>query len=304
MPPGLPAQGNGTTAGILLELPPTPRAAGFAGAYAAVVGDVGSVFVNPAGMAPIRHAALGVSVDQGLLGARMGSAAGALRVGRFTLGFGAMYLDYGGDSVIVPDPAFGGDRGIATGALITAYNALGVGAVAYRRGIFSFGANVKALREYVGDGSPTAYTAEGLTGNVGLAMAFFDIAAFGVVAENVGGRLTSGGQRLPLPRTMRVGFTLNFVDPQGTGRFLTTFDHVAPPGDDGYWAIGAEGGFVSAGAGILGRLGLATGRAPSDRGPITVGGTLVVRAVHLDYTYQEYRTAGSGTHRFGVRWVL
>ncbi len=269
-----------------------------------MVGDVGSVFVNPAGMAPIRHVALGASVDQGLLGARLGSAAAALRVGRFTLGVGLLYLDFGGDSVIVPDPAFGGDRGIATGGLITAYNALAVGAAAYRRGIFSFGANVKALREYVGDGSPSAYTAEGITGNIGVAVAIFDIAALGVVAENVGGTMRSSGRRLDLPRTVRAGFTLNFVDPQGTGRLLTTFDHVAPPGGDSYWAIGAEGGFVSAGVGILGRVGVASGRAATDRGAVSYGGGLVIRSVALDYTFQEYRTAGAGTHRFGVRWVL
>ena len=49
----LAAQGNGTTAGALLELPASARQMAFQGAYAAVVGDEGSVFVNPAGMAPV-----------------------------------------------------------------------------------------------------------------------------------------------------------------------------------------------------------------------------------------------------------
>ena len=144
---------------MLLELPATPRQVAFQGAYSAVVGDEGSIFVNPAGMAPIHRLVVGISHERGLFGTTLSTGAMALRVGRFDVGLGVMYLDLGGDSVVVPDPAFGGDRGMTTGGVIGAYNGLAVGALAYRRGMISIGASVKYLHESVSDGSkrPTRF---------------------------------------------------------------------------------------------------------------------------------------------------
>lgn len=299
----LAAQGNGTTAGILLELPATSRQMAFQGAYAAVVGDEGSIFVNPAGMAPIRHTALGMSYERGIFGSTLSSGAAALRVGRFDVGVGVMYLDFGGDSVIVPDPAFGGDRGTVSGQVITAYNALVVGALAYRHGMISVGGSMKYLREQIGGGA-SSYAAQGLTGDLGLAIAVFDIMALGATVQNVAGSLsTSSGASTPMPRTVRLGFTLNFIDPQGTARFMTTMDWIHPPGGDSYAAFGFEGGVVAGGLGIVGRAGVAAGRAPGDRKPFSVGGGLVVKSVRVDYAWQGYATLGEGSHRFGVRWV-
>jgi len=299
----LAAQGNGATAGVLLELPGSSRQMAFQGAYAAVVGDEGSIFVNPAGMAPIHRTAMGVTYERSAFGTRLSSGAAALRVGRFDAGLGVMYLDFGGDSVIVPDPAFGGDRGLATGQVITAYNALAVGALAYRRGMISLGGSVKYLREQIGSGS-SPYAAHGVTGDLGLAIAVFDIMAIGAVVQNVGGSLSnSTGTRVPMPRTTRLGFTINFIDPQGTARFMTTVDWVNPPGGDSYAAFGFEGGIVAGGVGLVGRAGIAAGRAPGDRQPFSFGGGIVVKSVRLDYAWQGYETLGQGSHRFGLRWV-
>jgi hypothetical protein len=297
------AQGTGTTSAIVLELPATARALGLAGAYAAVVGDEGSVFVNPAGMATIRRLAVGMSWERSLLGTTFTTAAAAMRVGRFDLGIGLALLDFGGDSVYVPstgDP----DVGTATGGTITAYQALGVGAVAYRRGMISLGASVKALREHIASGAPESYSAHGVTGDAGLAIAVFDIMAFGFVMQNVAGRMTdSDGDQLAIPRTTRVGFTLNFIDPQGTARLMTTTDFVAPPGGDSYWAMGFEGGVVANGVGATGRLGIALGRASSDRRSLVYGGTIQLRGVRFDWSYQPFDAIGASTHRFGVRWI-
>lgn len=300
----LAAQGSGTTAGALLELPATPRALAFQGAYASVVGDEGSVFVNPAGMAPIRHIALGMSYEQGLLGTRLSTVALAARAGRrLSVGFGLMYLDLGGDSVIVPDPAFGGDRGQATGALITAWNALAVGAVAYRSGMLSFGASVKALHEQIGSG-PGSYATTAVAGDLGFAVAVFDLMSFGAVLQNLGGDVRPGvGSPAPLPRTGRIGFTLNFIDPQGTARLTATTDWVKPPGDDSYWAFGFEGGVVADGFGILGRLGVSAGRADSDRKGYSLGAGLVVKALRVDYAWQPFGALRASVQRIGVRWL-
>lgn len=295
LPATVAAQGGGTTAGLLLEIPATARALALGGAYAAVVGDEGSIFVNPAGMAPIRRFALGASFEEDFLGARLTTAAGAMRVGRFTIGFGGILYDFGGDSAIV--------GGQASGATITAYNALGVGAIAYRRGMISLGASTKFLRERIGEG-PNAYTATGVTGDLGAAVAVFDLMAFGFVMQNLAGSLTtSGAAPTSLPRTARVGLTMNFIDPQGTMRLMTTADWVRPPGGDSHWAVGLEGGLVAAGFGVVGRMGVALGRPDADREQLSYGGGIVVRGLKLDYGFQPYGMLGGGSHRVGVRWT-
>ena len=301
----LAAQGNGTTAGALLELPASARQMAFQGAYAAVVGDEGSVFVNPAGMAPVRRGAIGISYERGLFGTSLSSGAGVVRVGRFNLGVGMMYLDFGGDSVIVPDPAFGGDRGMATGEMITAYNALLVGSAAYRRGMISVGASVKYLREDIGSGTAGGWSANALTGDIGLAIAVFDIMAIGFTMQNVAGSLTASDTTdYELPRTARLGYTLNFIDPQGTARFMATVDWVHPPGGDSYAALGFEGGVVTGDIGLVGRLGFAAGRIPGDRRPYSLGAGIVVKKnLHVDYAWQAYETLVADAHRFGVRWI-
>ena len=304
----LAAQGIGTTAGILLELPATPRAMALGGAYAAVVGDEGSVFVNPAGLAPIRRLAFGVSRESAFFGSTLTTAAGAMRFGRLDLGLGLVYLDMGSDSVVVPDPAFGGDRGLATGALISAYHVLAVGSLAYRRGLLSVGTSVKYLREHIGDKGTALvapagdWTASGVAVDLGIAAALFDIAALGFVVQNIGGDLrTTGGAPTPLPRTSRLGFTLNFIDPEGTSRLMATTDWVSPPGGDSYWVLGLEGGVVSRGVGVVGRAGLTAGRAASDRQNVSYGGGLVFHSIRVDYAYQGYDVTGIASHRVGVR---
>ena len=233
------AQAPGTTGGVLLEIPATARSMALGGATAALIGEAGSVFGNPAGLAPIGRTALSVSFQRYLVDTWLASAAVAVRVSRFHLGLGLRILDFGGDSVIVPDPAFGGDRGIATGATIGAYHALGVGTLTYRRGFVSAGVSVKALRERLGIGGEPTSDASAVGADVGVAAAFFDIAALGVVVQNIGGAVHSDSARAPLPHTTRVGFTFNIFDPQGTRRLMSTTEWVAPPGGESCTATGS-----------------------------------------------------------------
>lgn len=298
------AQGNGSTSGVLLEMPATSRQMAFQGAYTAVVGDEGSVFVNPAGMAPIKRTAVGLSYERGPFGTTLTTGSGVLRIGRFDFGIGLMYMDFGGDSVVVPDPAFGGDRGLATGQLTTAYNALAVGAVAYRRGMLSIGGSAKYLREEIGaGGGPAPYAANAVTGDVGLAIAVFDIMALGFTLQNVAGNLKSNdSSSYDLPRTMRFGYSLSIIDPQGTARLMATVDWVHPPGGDSYGAFGFEGGVVSQGVGIVGRAGVTAGRAQGDRKGFSLGAGLLLHSLRLDYAWQGYDVLGA-SHRFDVRWI-
>jgi hypothetical protein len=300
------AQATGTTAGALLSVPATARALALGGAYAAVVGDEGNIFVNPAGLAGISHAALGVSYEKYLFDSYLVTGGVAFRSGNLDLGFGVEMLNFGRDTVYRPDPLFGGTRGIADpgGATVGAYNAAAVGAAALRLGMFSLGASAKYVKEHMSIPDTTLYDASGVGFDVGGALAFFDIAAFGVVVQNLGPDLrTSTGTPAPLPRTVRAGFSLNIVDPQGTPRLLVVGDWVSPRGSKSYWVFGVEGGIVTGGVGLLGRAGIATGQAPSDRKALALGGGLVFHSLRLDYAYQGFSTLGTATQRFGLRWL-
>jgi hypothetical protein len=300
------AQSTGTTAGALLTIPATARALGLGGAYAAVVGDEGNIFVNPAGLAAIGHAALGVSYEKYLFDSYLVSGGVAFRSGEFDLGVGVEMLNFGSDTVYRPDPLFGGTRGVADpgGAMVGAYNAAAVGAAAWRLGMFSLGGSVKYLKEHMSIPDTTLYDASGFGFTVGGALAIFDIASFGVVVENLGPDLkTTTDTPAPLPRTVRAGFSFNLVDPQFAPRLMVVGDWVSPRGAGSYWIFGVEGGMVSGGVGLLGRAGIATGRAPSDRKSLSLGGGLVYHNLRLDYAYQGFGTLGTATQRFGLMWL-
>ena len=298
------AQAAGTTTAVLMELPATARAMALGGAYTAVMGDAGALFVNPAGLAPIKRSAQSVSYERYLLDSYLASAALAVRIGKFDIGVGLHLLDFGGDSAFVPDPAFGGDRGQATGATIGAYHALAVGALTYRHGLLSAAVSAKALRKHVGVGTDPAVNTTTVAVDVGLLAAFFDIASLGVVVQNVAADVRGGtGAQAPPPRTTRVGYMLNILDPQGTPRLMGTTEWVKTAGGDGYWIIGFEGGVVHEGVGVLGRVGLVTGRDATDRSSTTFGSGLIFHNLRLDYAFQGMDALGGGTHRFTAGWV-
>jgi len=268
------------------------------GAYAGVAGDEGSVFVNPAGMAPVRPLVVSASWQRGLRGEHLTTAAFAARKGRLSIGVGAMFLHLGGDSAVVPAGVLGGSAVAAGG-----YGALGVAALAYRHGLISLGGSVKYVRQVAdsGVGGPSS-SARGVTGDVGATVAIFDIMALGATLQNIGGPVTAtDGGRLPLPRLARLGVTLNFVEPQGTFRFLTDTELLVPANGDGYWVFGAESGVVVSGVGVLARASYAAGREGSDRRPAAFGAELRVRGLRLEYAFQAYRAPYRATHQVGVR---
>jgi len=300
------AQATGTTAGAILDIPATARMLGLGGAYTAVVGDAGSIFDNPAGLASVRTLVLGTSYQRYLFDSYLVSGAAALRIGAFDVGLGVEALNFGQDTVYRPDPVFGGERGIADpgAGMVGAYNALAVGSLCYRVGMFSLGASAKYLKEHISIPDTTLYDASGPGYDVGAALAFFDIAAIGVVVQNLGPDLkTSTGTPAPLPRTVRAGLAINLVDPEETPRLLLVTDWVSPRGAEAYWIFGLEGGVVSGGVGILGRVGITAGGSPTGRRALAFGGGLVFHSLRLDYGYEGFDALGGGTHRFGIEWL-
>ena len=291
---GASAQSEGNAVG---SLPGSTRSAALGGAGAALIGDAGAVFANPAGIAAVRRLAVEASFQPYLAGTSYSTGAVALRVGRLAWGLGVQALDYGSEPTVVPDPASGNRRGMPTGGTFTAGDWLATTAFVYRRGLIAAGVSAKYARAQIG-----SWSADAWGGDVGLAIAVFDILALGVSVQNLGGDFgTAAGGRLP--RRTRVGFTTNYVDPQGSYRLLTTLEGVWPLGEPGQLILGAEGGMVARGVGVVGRLGFVTRSPTNAASRWTFGGGVELRRLHLDYAYQTFALLGGGTHRLGLRWV-
>ena len=280
---------------ILTALPGSTRSAALGGAGAALVGDAGAMFANPAGIATIRHISLEGSYEPYLAGTAVSSAALAVRVGRWTWGFGAAALDYGTEAEIVPDPATGGRRGMPTGAEFHPYEALAATSMVYRRGFIALGVTAKYNRQQIGEMVSDAWA-----GDAGLAIAVFDIMAFGVSVQNIGGDFGDGAL---LPRRTRAGLTLNYTDPQGTLRLLTTLEGQWTRDRKAVLIQGVEAGVVTNGVGLIGRLGYSTRAAVTDASHFTFGGGVVLGRLGMDYAFQGYEALGGGTHRVGLRWT-
>src|SRR3989449_3446734 len=159
----LTAQAEGSP---VLLLPASTRSAGLGGAGAALVGDAGAVFANPAGIATIRHLSVEGSYERYLAGATLSAAALALRLGRLNWGAGAAALDYGAGS---------------------AADLLGVSSLVFRTGVIALGGSGKYFPQEVR--GPHAHR---LAGGAGGAVAGFDSQAIVASGHNI-----SGGRSVP-----------------------------------------------------------------------------------------------------------
>jgi hypothetical protein len=256
------------------SLPVSTRSAGLAGAGVALVGDAGSMFANPAGLATIHRIALEGSYEEYPGGTTL-SAAAAVRVGQFDYGIAAQ--------------AF---RPPATTA---ASDVLALSALVYRYGMIAFGTSLKYVRQGV-----AAPQVAGWAGDAGVAIAVFDIFALGASVQNLGGDLGAGAH---LPRRTRVGFTMNYVDPQGSIRLLTTLEGQWPEGRRAVLVAGAEGGiFTGGGIGITARVGVSGRASASDVSPVAVGAGVALGRMQFDYAYRSWDSPSGAMHRFGMRW--
>src|SRR5437879_6059955 len=216
------------TGSALAAVPGSARLAGLGGAGAAIVGDAGAIFTNPAGLATIHRLALEGSYEAYPSGATLSTGAMALRAGRFTWGAGAAAL----------------------GQTYTSADLLGVTSLVFRTGLAAIGTSVKYARETV-----AGTRADAWAGDVGIAIAVFDIMALGATVQNIGGDLGGGSH---LPRRTRAGFTMNYVDPQGSYRLLTTVEGQWPSqrtGGSPFLVLRVEGGVVKPALGLVAREG-------------------------------------------------
>jgi len=121
-----------------------------------------------------------------------------------------------------------------------------------------------------------------------------------VSVQNIGGDLGGG---MHLPRRTRAGFTMNYVDPQGTYRLLTTVEGQWPDTGSAFIVVGLEAGVVTHGVGLVGRTGYVGHSVATTASPFTFGGTVELGRLHLDYAYRGFDAPAGDTHRLGLRWT-
>lgn len=253
-------------------LPASVRAVGLGGAGAALVGDASVIFANPAGLATIRHMAVEASYASIPGGSALSLGAVALRLSRFDWGAGAQVLS-------TPGPLNRDDAVVAS-------------SLVYRHGLLAFGVTGKYAH---GPGTP----ADGMwAGDVGMALPVFDLFALGVAVQNIGG--DSAGI---LPRRVRAGFTMNYVDPEGAYRLLTTLEAQWRSSRHAELVQGLEAGVVLGGIVLVGRVAYGTVALAPGVSKVSAGGGIELGRFHIDYAYRPIDAAGDARHRIGVRWT-
>ena len=258
-------------------LPPSVWSAGLGGAAAAMIGYAGSIFANPAGIAPIRILSLegtGARYDSV---STFFSGATAFRAGRTNIGAGLRYLSYDDGQPL---------RDNVEGQAAFSLRLKGVA--------WGLGAGYVSVEDSAGEVS------RALTAGGALTVYFFEIAALGLSARNLGDWSLSGNA-LELPDEVRLGFSLNLIDTYSNGRLLATIERVWF-GGDGETVFGVEGGGVIKRVGIVLRAGVAGRRPASPYSPGTLGGSLVLGRAALDYAYLA-RHEHAPLHLFGLRWT-
>jgi hypothetical protein len=274
---------------VVLQFPASIRSTGFNGAGVALVGNAGALFFNPAGLATIRHMAVEGALQSGPFAGELSTAAIGWRLRQFDLGFGVHFFDYD------TSPGPGDGFVTAAGTPVDATELLAVGSLVYRFGLIALGGSGKWVRRDIAGVRET-----GVSADLGLAIAFFDIMAIGFAVQNVGGNW-SNASNLVLPRLTRFGFTMNYVDPQGSFRLLSTLEWQWPDGRDGRFVIGGEGGIVLRGVGVVGRLGYGGGKQGATRAAVTFGASLELGAIDVDFAYDPNDLLAEPARRIGVR---
>lgn len=266
---------------VILGFPSSVQSAGLAGAGVGLPGYAGAIFVNPAGIAPIRVLSLEAGFSRRLDGSTYAMAAAATRFRSFSIGGGYRYLRFASES-----STFDNLSAVA-------------GAVIRYSGI-AFGASGKYLSVEQRNGPVT----RSLTTDLAVQVAFFDIAAVAISAQNLG-QLSLSGDGLVLPASLHVGASLNLLDTYSNGRLLATVETVWSSGEHGRTMVGLEAGGVIRGIGIVARAG--TGPQPGLAGGLlsrtTFGGSLVLGRARADYAFQRRSALGEKVHLFGVRWT-
>lgn len=282
LPVGLAAQAP-PRAAFLSSWAPTTRSAGLSGAGGALLGFAGSVFLNPAGLAPIRTMSLEAAGLHRGDGTTYGMGALATGLGRVTLGGGYQYLK-------VPP---GGDHR-------REYTVSGSGA--YRLiGPLVIGATARYL-EIRPDRTAGTLRSNALETDAGVAVALLDIASFSFHIEDLS-HSTVSGPAIDAPASYHLGFSMNLLDVFSNGRFLAVVETIWTDGAPRRTLVGTEVGFAFGGLGLVGRVGTGGQRGGANLSETNLGGSVLLGRARLDYAYQPRSLLGRRMHSVGLRWT-
>jgi hypothetical protein len=299
LPAAAAAQGAGSTGLEVAQVPTGARAGALAGAYTAVGDDADGLFYNPSSVGgPGRAASL--SYQRHVMDITFGSLAGAFRVGPVALGAGVAFMDGGEVPEIVPDPDFGGQRGIPTGATVSA-----------RESAFRLAAAYPLLDERVLVGAGVGFALSELAG-VSRSAAMLDVgahfrpaprASVGVALRNLGGTLSGGGaEDADLPLEARIGAIYRHSLPADLGVLLAADGIYRPREEIAAAAAGLEFGLMPTdGVGAVLRVGFRAEEAIPAANAVHLGAGISFAGVALDYQYQDLEFFGTA-HRIGLRW--
>jgi hypothetical protein len=278
---------------IVLWSPASARFAGLNGAGAALVGHAGTVFTNPAGLATIRHIGLEVSYEDPAVDAYLVSGAMGWRLGQLDLGIGLRHFD------LTTDPLAPPPGGARVGS-DSSRQLLAVGSLVYRFPLVAVGLSLKQVRRW-----ETDLIDEGLTVDVGAAIAIFDLMALGFSVQQIGGNWNAASS-IPILRLSRLGFTMNYVDPQETLRLMSTIEMQWEAERGSRFVLGVETGVVLGGdAGLVGRIGYASRPyTPAAGSRFSYGLTLELTLGKVDVAYQPNTATGEAVKRIGFRFAF
>lgn len=295
--------GPGSAAATLLGFPAGARPAALGNAYAALADDELSVFYNPAGLARAPRLSAGASYEIYALDVGLAAGAVAWALGPGHAGVGVRYADYGEIAEIEPDPAFGGQRGRATGQTLSAAD-LALTA--------SYGLPVLGGRAMAGAGATllstqlAEQTSSAFAVDLGLAAPLAGrrlVAALAV--QHLGSAPAPAERSAPLPRTVRAG--LAGALPAASVTVRATVELVARRDAGTGFAGGVEvevpATAAAAGApALVFRAGLAAAGKETVRRPFSAGAAVRLRGLSVEYAYRSFDLLGA-THRFGARWA-
>jgi hypothetical protein len=274
---------------VVLQLPASARAIGFANAYVAVR-EPEAVFYNPANAGG--RNAVAVSAERYGSQGVAGSFAGAYVFGPAGLSIGAQVLDFDADGPGYPDLAPNGTRLLTSGPL-AASSLFATMALAIPFKGVRWGVAAKVAQDRV------ASAREGvLLADVGAAKEFGP-ASVGLSVQNLGTSPRLLGTSAALPTRATLGLATGGL-PVGPLDLATSAAVSVRRGGRVSPAGGAELSYIPIdGVVFAGRLGA---RLPEKGGaaPVTLGGSFSFDRVSLDYGFEPHQGEGSG-HRVGLR---
>lgn len=287
-------------AAMLLTLPASARGLALGEAWGTVANDESALFYNPAQLARVTQPAAGLSVQRYVASTTLAAAALAWPVAGGTAGVGMQLLDYGREDEFVPDPASGGQSGVATGGSVTAQDialTAGYGATVGSERRLRIGGAVKFARQHV-----AFYAGHALAADVGAAYtlgAGWDLSG---ALQHMGSHLRLAAVSSPLPWTWRAGLAAPamrvsrlMLRPMAEVRQVSGAPATGVLAVEGTWRT-RSGGPV-----LAGRAAYAIRGSGEDRSPLTLGGGIVLGPLAVDYAYEGFDLLGGATHRVGVR---